>query len=140
MKINISTEATNWSKFEEKEWSVLDKEHYGRTFDWTKKQFKITISDDNNVVGSLVMGIVVGVAHIENIIVTKLYRRKGIGKMLIQKGEELAKENNAHKIYLETGKTWNLIAFYEPLGYKITADLPNHYAHVDFVQMTKFLS
>ncbi len=56
------------------------------------------------------------------------------------KAEELAKENGAHKIYLETGKDWNTIEFYEPLGYKVSAELPDHYSHVDFVQMTKFLS
>lgn len=52
--------------------------------------------------------------------------------------ERIAKRHNAHKLYLQTGKDWESVPFYESLGYKITGELLNHYFHQTFVELTKF--
>lgn len=47
-----------------------------------------------------------GVMHIDSLIVKHEKHRQGIGKILMNTSEEIAKEKNVHKIYLETGKDW----------------------------------
>lgn len=139
MKITAYNKFTKWTKSELKEWSIADKEHYGHAVDWKKKYFTIKAYDDNTTVGTLRIELTAGVVYVIAIIISSRHRKKGIGKMLMQKAEEIAIENGAHKIYLDTVKDWEAFKFYKTLGYKITSDLPNHYFHLDFIEMTKFI-
>ena len=77
--------------------------------------------------------------HIEAIIIKHDNYGHGVGKMLMEKAEILATENKLHKIYLETGKTWDATRFYEALGYQVTGELPNHFENQDYVEYSKFL-
>ena len=79
------------------------------------------------------------VCYIKEIIVAVKYRKKGIGKELVEKAEEIAKQHGAHISYLTTGVDWNERKFYETLGYVKTADLKNHYLGKDFIHLTKNL-
>tara|TARA_A100001015_G_scaffold237421_1_gene270013 strand:- start:4059 stop:4526 length:468 start_codon:yes stop_codon:yes gene_type:complete len=56
------------------------------------------------------------VAHIEDVIIHEDYRKKGLGKMLINKCIEYAKQNNCYKavLYCENHN----IDFYENCGFK----------------------
>ena len=51
------------------------------------------------------------VAHIEDLVVDKEYRKKGISKLLIDKCINYAKNEQCYKIILNCNK--NLIKFYE---------------------------
>jgi ribosomal protein S18 acetylase RimI-like enzyme len=128
------------AEFSKREWPIANEEHhFGHDFQWKTENFNYVAYDGNDVAGSLAMKVEVGVAYIETLIVGKDYRGKGVGKALIAKAEETAKEHKAHKIHLITGKTWSAVKFYESAGYKVTAELPNHYNHFDFVELTKFI-
>lgn len=63
----------------------------------------------------------------------------GIGKSLMDKAEELAIKEKMHKIYLETGKNWDVAEFYKKLGYEQTGVLPQHYQRQDYIILSKFL-
>jgi len=139
MKIVVINTPTSWTDFEKQEWPEVDKDHYGKALDWSKKLFLIEGLEKDKMVGALRMEIEVGVAYVNAIIVSKNKRGKGIGMALMEKAEEIARKNGAHKIHLITGKTWGTVVFYKRLGYKVAAQLPNHHFHVDFVDMTKFL-
>tara|TARA_B100000424_G_scaffold57824_2_gene41889 strand:+ start:15368 stop:15835 length:468 start_codon:yes stop_codon:yes gene_type:complete len=56
------------------------------------------------------------VAHIEDVIVHENYRKKGLGKMLINKCIEYAKEKNCYKIVLYCEE--ENIDFYQKCGFK----------------------
>lgn len=139
MKVLVRKNSKKWNDFEIKEWEKADLEHYGRKVNWDKKDFNIVVKENNKIVGSLRMYIRVGICYIDSVIVSSELRGRGIGKILMDKAEELAKKNKVHKIYFHTGKDWDFVNFYEGLGYKITSDLPNHYLRVHFVEMTKFI-
>ena len=66
--------------------------------------------------------------YISNIIVSQNERQKGIGKLLIQKIIEQAKNKKIRLISLETQNT-NVpaIKFYHKLGFKITGLMSNLY-------------
>lgn len=139
MKINVSTLADEQDEFEKNAWSDADKEHYGHEVNWNKKNFHITALENGDLVGSLRFDIRAGVAYIDSVIVDKGSRGKGIGSALLVEAERLAKENNAHKIYLQAGEQWDSIRLYKKLGYIITSRLPNHYEKINFLEMTKFI-
>lgn len=139
MNINVATDNSGWTDFEKKEWAIVDAEHYGKPVVWTKKYFHLIAEKEGETVGSLRLEVSSGVAYVDAIIVGHDTVGKGVGKALMEKAEEIAREQQSHKIFLNTGKDWEAPKFYEKLGYKKSADLPNHYFHVDFIEMTKFL-
>ena len=58
------------------------------------------------------------IGFIENVITDKEYRRKGIGKNIIKKAIEYAKEQNCYKILLQSGnKRTEAHKFYESIGF-----------------------
>ena len=139
MTLTTSTTTTDWTEFEKREWAKADTEHYSQPLEWKTLSFLITAINDTQTIGTLRLDIREGVAYIDAVIVSSEHRGQGIGKELMQEAEHVARENQAHKLYLQTGKNWGTLDFYQELGYKVTSELPNHYHHVDFVELTKFL-
>lgn len=141
MKLTVTRKETPKLKaFKKREWAVANIEHYGKNPGWSFKQFLITSFDkEGKITGSLKLSVDNDVAKIDTVIVGKNSQGKGIGKKLMLKAEVICHKNKAHKIYLETGKNWKSVEFYEKLGYKKTVDLPNHFHHHDFILMTKFI-
>ncbi len=129
-------------EFYRKEWTTADKKHYGREVlweSWTPRNFTIEACNDDEIIGALSFTIHQDVSVIELFITAEKHRGEGVGKLLVEKVEEISKENHVHKIYLQTGKDWEEVGFYEKFGYVKTGDLPNHYLHSDYIEMTKFI-
>jgi N-acetylglutamate synthase-like GNAT family acetyltransferase len=126
-------------KFNEKEWHGVDIEHYGKRVYWKKKNFMYKALEDGKIVGILAGKHESGVIYIDELIVAAGKRGQGIGKTLIIKAEELAKEFNASKIHLITGRDWKARKFYDSIGFKMIAVLPKHHFNKDFVIYEKFV-
>lgn len=143
MKIKITKNGSKEvNKFYAKEWISQDILHYGHEVSWDSwipKHFIIEVHDEKNIVGALTFTINQDVTLIEMLITAQNKRRIGIGTMLMDRMEEISKKNTVHKIYLQTGADWESVKFYESLGYKKTGDLPDHYLHKDYIEMTKFI-
>lgn len=140
MKIKVSSKGSKKLKtFNKKEWPSANLEHFGHNQDWNAKRYVLEAYDEQKIVGILGFKTEAGVAYIGTMLVARNKRRKGIGRLLLEKVVEVAKRDNVHKIYLQTGKDWQSVKFYEKLGYKITGQLPNHYFHKDFIELTKFI-
>lgn len=141
MQLVVSTKpSSKIDAFNKKKWPLANEEHYGKELNWKRKNFFLTVYDKNRLVlGTLSFKIEAGVAYIGTLLVAQKERGKGIGTKLVQKAENIAVKQKAHKIYLQTGKTWTSADFYRKLGYVSTGELPNHYDHQTFVEFTKFL-
>lgn len=140
MKIKISTKGSKKLKaFNKKEWPTANIEHFGHNQDWNTKHYVLEMYENQDLVGILGLKIEAGVAHIGTMLVAKNKRRKGIGRLLMEKAKQISKQNVAHKIYLQTGQDWQSVKFYEKLGYKITGQLSNHYFQKDFIEFTLFI-
>jgi GNAT superfamily N-acetyltransferase len=58
------------------------------------------------------------IGFIENVITDKEYRRKGIGRHIIEKAVEYAKEQNCYKVLLQSGnKRTDAHNFYKSVGF-----------------------
>jgi ribosomal protein S18 acetylase RimI-like enzyme len=81
--------------------------------------------DDNKTVASCYICIIPNLAFngrsigfIEHVIVDKNYRRKSIGKKIMEMAIEYAKNNNCYKVVLQSGKKRNEAhKLYEKLGF-----------------------
>ncbi len=126
-------------EFRDKEWVDADIKYYGKSAGWIDEDYVFKAGEDGKTVGIIAGKYQEGVLYIDDLIVAKGKRHSGVGKALVKKAEEFAKEKGGHKAYLITGKTWEVGKFYESLGFVKTGDLKNHYRHVDFVIYEKLI-
>ena len=124
--------------FYKKIWHQANEDYFGKQIDWTNTTKIVEAYDNDELVGVIELRMQVGVMYIFEIAIAYSHQGKGIGKMLMEKAEEIAKEEKMHKIYLETGKTWGKGSFYEKMGYIETGIFPKHYGGHDYVQYSKF--
>lgn len=138
IKVSASTNK-ELKEFGEKEWSLVNIEHYGKNIDYQQKDFVFKATENGKIVGSIKFSHEAGVMTIDYLIVSHDKRGLGIGKNLMSKAEDEAKRIKAHKMYLVTGKGWEAEKFYQTLGYKQAGILKDHNFHEDFVAYEKFI-
>lgn len=126
-------------KFDAMAWKDANIEHYGGPIRWIEKGFTFKATEDREIVGTIVGKFSAGVIYVDDLVVAKNHRGKGIGKLLIQKAEDFGKKMGAHKAYLFTGNGWDAEKFYQNTGYKKTGILLNHFLHKDFVIYEKII-
>lgn len=136
----VDTISPDAIKFVKEEWTKADIPHFGHVVNWKKEKKVLQAMDENKIVGILELIMQAGVMYIDELIVAEIHHGEGVGKTLMEKAEEIAKVNNMHKIYLDTGKNWPAVKFYEALGYEKTGEFPKHLEGVDYVIFSKFLS
>jgi GNAT superfamily N-acetyltransferase len=57
---------------------------------------------------------------IENVVTDEQYRNRGIGRLVLQKALDMAKESNCYKVMLLTGsKQEEILRFYEKSGFQL---------------------
>ena len=89
----------------------------------------LVAEDDGDVVGTTMMAILPGFAHltspfavIEYVVIDEKRRGRGIGKLLMEHCRKLAKEAGCYKIMLTSDKRRERAhKFYESLGYEASA-------------------
>ena len=126
-------------EFNDREWIAADLKYYGKTSAWIKEKYFFKATENGEIVGAIIGKYEAGVLYIDDLIVAKEKRNLGIGKALVKKAEVYGKEMGGHKVYLITGKTWEVRKFYDSLGFIKTGELLNHYRHVDFVIYEKLI-
>ncbi len=94
--------------------------------------------DEGNPIGYLVCKIESDKLYISKIYLKAETRGKGLGKLLLHRAVELAKQNNKNSIYLNVNKhNTDSISFYERMGFvKIDEgvfDIGNGYVMDDFI-------
>lgn len=143
MNVTIAVEKgkpKDLKEFESINWPKSDQEHYGTTdLDFSRKKYYITARNNKKLLGFALVQTDAGVMSIEDLLVDYDYHRKGIGAKLLLEIENIATDKGCHVIELITGKNWNARKLYESDGYNILCDLPDYYAHRDFILMTKRL-
>lgn len=125
--------------FVKREWKIADTIHFGKEIEWKKNHQALIAKENEKIIGVLELTIQAGVMYIDELIVASSKQGQGIGTKLMEKAENIARENKLHKIYLDTGDNWDAVKFYEKLGYQQTGVLPKHYVGIDYIIFTKFI-
>ncbi|MBC5811218.1 MAG: GNAT family N-acetyltransferase [Candidatus Eremiobacteraeota bacterium] len=95
--------------------------------------------EGDEVRGVLAVRISASLAHVESLVVATEYRRRGIGRRLLARAEEIANYYNCHKVTLEVPAVGPARGFFEACGYKTEAVLPQHTFKKDVAVLRKFL-
>jgi len=140
MKISVFTKKSKSIKdFNKIQWRKWDKVHFGKEIEWKTVFYYLCVKERNAVVGTIELKIEAGVGKVNTLIVHSESLRKGIGKALMRKAEELTKKHHGHKLILTTGKDWEAVKFYKALGFQEVGLLRDYFFHVDFIEMSKLL-
>ncbi len=124
-------------KFKKNEWKKFNKE---KNYSWDHKEYSLIAIDNKKVVGFIKFNITGGVAYLEQLIVAKSDRQKGVGQKLLKKFEEIAKNKGCHAAYLDTSEKHNeALNFYMKNNYKISSKLKNYKFHFDWYLLSKRL-
>ena len=127
------------ARFSEEECAIADNKHFGKRGRWQEYNYYLRAVDKGQILGILHYSLQAGVMEITTVIVLHTNQRKGVGRALMNKAEKIAQKNNAHKLYLKTGKDWDSIKFYEKIGFQQTGELKSHYLKRDWLEFSKFI-
>src|SRR3989338_7570404 len=115
--------------FNIKEWEKHNKEN---NYLYKEKKFWFAAYYGKEILGHVYGNTNGGVAYLDDLIVSKKYRNKGIGKILLRKFEEIAKKRKCHVCLLSTTDNHSAaIKFYKKNGYSTEATLKDMYWHVN---------
>lgn len=123
--------------FEKKEWKLFDK---GTGHRHKEKKYSFAVYDGNKIIGYSKFKIVGGAAHLSQLLISKKYRRKGIGELLMKNFEDFSKKKKCHIAYLDASERHKeAINFYKKMGYKRVAKLKNNEFHITWYVLEKEL-
>ncbi len=123
--------------FQAEEWARYDEEVGVR---WDSRRYQLAAELDGKLVGIAVYHIVGGVGHLDQLLVAKDYRGRGIGSQLLAEFERRCRAAGCHKLTLETaGYQAQARRLYEEHGFKVACTLRDNKFHRDWYLMEKAL-
>ena len=116
------------------------REHFTRELETSFSRFIVALLDDQ-IVGYAVAWNVTGEIQLNNIAVHPGFRRRGIGRMIVEHIVELHARFNPEKILLEVNeKNTAARSFYARLGFTVTGVRKKYYAGDDALLMEKLIT
>jgi len=126
-------------RFADALWPAAAKEELGAPFSWSPRSFAFKAVAGDETVGVVALVCIAGVARIEDVIVAPAWRRRGIGRALVQRAQDAASYQNCHKMIASVKEDGTGRAFLEGQRYRVAATLERHYFQQQFVEMVKWL-
>ncbi len=112
---------------------------YGFAVVWHEQAHEFAATLDGRIAGALRLRIAASLAHVDSLVVAPEYRRRGIGRRLLARGEEAASYYNCHKMTLLVPARSKSLAFFAACEYHVEAVLAQHTFKIDMAVVRKFL-
>jgi GNAT superfamily N-acetyltransferase len=129
------------AEFLGREWKPVNERMFGHYDDsmWDEQRHTLAAYEDGRIVGAVELEIRAGLGKVTQIIVAADLRGQGVGRVLMDRTEEICRHEGCHKVSLKT--YWNSEAqrFYQEQGYVVEAILRRDLHGLDMCQMCKFL-
>ena len=106
---------------------------------WHEQVHDVLARDGDAVAGALRLRIAASLGHVDALYVLPAHRRRGAGRALLARAEELSKYYNAHKVSAAVFHGHAAQTFFEVCGYVVEAVVPQHTFKLDVALMRKFL-
>ncbi len=106
---------------------------------WHEQMHDVVVRDGDAMAGVLRLRIAASLGTVEALYVLPDNRRRGIGRLLVSRAEELSNYYNCHKVTVAVFHDGAAQRFFEGCGYKIDAVIPQHTFKLDVALLRKFL-
>ena len=106
---------------------------------WHEQSHDLVVRDGDAVAGALRLRIAASLGHVDALYVLPAARRRGNGRALLARAEELSNYYNCHKVTAQVFHAHAAQAFFEACGYVVEAVVPQHTFKLDVALMRKFL-
>jgi GNAT superfamily N-acetyltransferase len=106
---------------------------------WHEQSHDVVVKAGAPIVAALHLRIAASLAHIEALYVLPGERKRGLGRLLLTRAEELANYYNCHKVSVAVFAGHPAQTFFELGGYKVEALLAQHTFKLDVAMLRKFL-
>jgi GNAT superfamily N-acetyltransferase len=106
---------------------------------WHEQQHDVIARDDGELVGVLRLRIAASLGHVDALYVVPSQRRRGVGRLLVSRAEELSNYYNCHKVTVPVFHDQAAQRFFTACGYVVEAVIPQHTFKLDVALLRKFL-
>ena len=108
---------------------------------WHEQTHDLLARDDDTgeVAGALRLRIAASLAHLDALYVVPARRRRGAGRLLLARAEDVANYYNCHKVTVQVLHGGTAQAFFTACGYVVEAVVPQHTFKLDVALLRKFL-
>ena len=106
---------------------------------WHEQTHDVLARDGETIVGALRLHVAASLGTIAALYVVPAQRRRGIGRLLTARAEELSNYYNCHKMTASVFHDRDAQRFFGACGYHVEAVLPQHTFKLDVALVRKFL-
>jgi GNAT superfamily N-acetyltransferase len=106
---------------------------------WHEQSHDVVAREDGAVAGALRLRIAASLGHVEALYVLPAARRRGIGRLLVARAEEIANWYNCHKMTVPVFHGQAAQTFFVACNYVVEAVIPQHTFKLDVALLRKFL-
>jgi GNAT superfamily N-acetyltransferase len=106
---------------------------------WHEQRHELVAREDDLVLGALRLRIAASLAHVDALYVLPSERRRGLGRLLLSRAEDLGNYYNCHKVTASVFHDGGAQRFFERCGYTVEAVIPQHTFKLDVAMLRKFL-
>lgn len=106
---------------------------------WHEQRHELVAREGDEIVGALRARVAASLAHVEALFVLQRRRRRGVGRALLTRLEEVANYYNCHKVSVGVLHESDAQRFLLACGYHVEAVLPQHTFKLDVAMLRKFL-
>jgi GNAT superfamily N-acetyltransferase len=124
-------------------WNAHDRDWRSELWDfrvvWHEQTHDLVAREDGRIVAALRLRIAASLGHVEALYVEPAQRRRGIGRLLVSRAEEVANYYNCHKMTVPVFHDGAAQTFFTRCGYHVDAVIPQHTFKLDVALLRKFL-
>jgi GNAT superfamily N-acetyltransferase len=106
---------------------------------WHEQTHDLLARDGGEIVGALRLRIAASLGHVDALYVLPAQRRRGAGRSLVARAEEVSNYYNCHKVTVPVFHEHAAQAFFVACGYAVEAVIPQHTFKLDVALLRKFL-
>lgn len=126
-------------RFLRQEWPLSDEEVFGRRTQWLAEPFALAVKEKRVVLAVLKGHFLGGVASIDELIVGRGYRGRGLGTLMLKRFETEARERECIRVTLRAVNKARAEYFYRRHGYHTECVQLEHEFGEDFIRLTRRL-
>ena len=106
---------------------------------WHEQVHDVVIRENGTLLGGLRLRIAASLAHVDALYVLPAQRRRGLGRLLVARAEEVANYYNCHKMTVQVFHDHTAQRFFTACNYVVEAVIPQHTFKLDVALLRKFL-